>query len=212
MSLEDFWMSVRTGARFITPIPVADSIGMDRAEVERALRNHPVWATPDSVEWFDPKDFDFLPAPERQELIDSVERFLSVVLHVSPDQPATDQQVQEALPYFQRITEILRMDKYADAEALVLGKRIERQLADKFPQSVQELRFETGPDLYGSPALWIWVILKDEAAEEEVFSSNVRAVRELLTRTVRKLRLERWPFVRFRSADELDPPAVWAKK
>jgi len=212
MSLRDFWTSVRTASRFIAPGAPADSPRLDSAKIEGLLRSAVVWLTPKSVEGFNPEDFDFLPLAERQDLIDSVNRFSDLARQVPPDKPATDQQIQQALSQFLRIVEILRPDRYADSEAFVIGKKVEQQLANHFPQSVSELRFETGEGASGELALWIWVILKDEAAKEDVFHTNTRAIRELLRRTVKEIGIKHWPYVRFRTVSELEPSSKKTRK
>lgn len=85
-------------------------------------------------------------------------------------------------------------------------------MADRFPASVSDLRFETGEDSTGGAALWIWVVLKNEAAMKNVFSANVRAARVLLETTVRELGVGRWPYVRFRTDAELAPPTKKSRK
>jgi hypothetical protein len=151
MALRDFWISVRTGARLIAPTATADSPRLDSAKIERILRGATIWLTPRSVHGFDASDFDFLTEAERNQLSKSVERFREIASQVPPDKPATPQQIQQALPEFLRILEVLRPDKYADPEALVVGKRVE----------------------------------------------NI----------VSELDVKRWPYVRFRTISELEPPA-----
>jgi hypothetical protein len=111
-----------------------------------------------------------------------------------------------ALPPFRRIVEILRPDKYADLDALVIGKRVEQLLRGRLPDWVRELVFETGNDaVLGEPAIWIWVEVDDDAAAEDVFSENTRSVRDVLQPAVRKLAIDRWPFIRFRTTSEQRP-------
>jgi hypothetical protein len=196
----------------IAPSGTADSPLLNPEGIGQILRKATIWLNPKSVEGFDEQDFDFLPSAERQALTASVNRFREIARQVSPTAPATEEQIQQALPEFQRIIEFLRPDKYVDPEALVIGKRIEQQLANRLPDSVVELRFETGEDAAGGPALWIWVVFKDGLAESEAFRSDVRLVRELLERTVREMAIGRWPYVRFTTASELAPPAKKTKK
>lgn len=212
MSLKDFWMSVRTGARFIAPRATADSPRLDSAAIESTLRRATIWLTPKSVEGFNPEDFLFLSDHEQKTLRDAVSKFLVLARQVPPGRPATEQQIQQALPLFLRIVEILRPDHFADSEAFVIGKKVEQQLAGQIPQSVLELRFETGKDASGGPALWIWVVFKDEAAKKDVFLPNARNVRELLENSVSELGFEQWPYVRFRTDSELKPSEQKSKK
>ncbi len=206
MALQDFWISVRTSARMIAPTVTADSPRINTGDIERILRGAVIWLTPKSVEGFNERDFDFLSDGERKELSDSVRQFVSVARQVDPRKPASDSQIQEALPHFRRIVEILGGNKYADPDGFVLGKMIERQIAGRMPESVLELRFETGEDSSGDEALWVWVVFKDEVAEnEDVLLSNVNDVREILRDAVRQLGIKRWPYVRFRTNSDLEP-------
>jgi hypothetical protein len=205
MALKDFWLNVRTGARFLTPGTTADSPRLDVASIERTLGAAPVWLTPKSVAGFNPEDFQFLPGKDQKALREAVERFLEVARQLPRHQPGTEQQVQQALPQFARIIEILRPDKYADAQAFVIGKRLEQHLANQIPPTVLELRYETGPDWAGDPALWIWVILKDEATAKGLLLPNARQVRELLEDGVSELGFEHFPHVRVRADSELQP-------
>lgn len=203
MSLNEFWLNVRTGARFVAPTAAADSPFMDAAEIERRLRRATTWLTPESVNGFREEDFSFLNSSERRELADAVTGFRTIARRIPPDQPATDQQIREALPHFLRIFTILRPDKYNDPEALVLGKQVEQRLAGSLPEAVLDLRFETGEDVGGQPALWIWVILKDEAVQGDALAKNTQAIRQILHRAVRELGFAHWPYVHFRTASEL---------
>src|SRR5262249_27055589 len=145
-------------------------------------------------EGFNEDDFDFLPADERKELSESVKQFLEAARGVGPKDRPTDLQIQQALPPFTRIVEILGGNKYADPEAFLLGKRIEREIANQLPASVLELRFETGEDASGGEALWIWVVFKDDVAQsKEVLLSNIDYVREALNDAVGRLGIKRWP-------------------
>jgi hypothetical protein len=205
MSLKEFWMNVRLAARMTTPIVTADAPRLSSEQIEEILRSAPIWLTPRAVESFDERDFDFLSADERQQLSDAVRQFRNVAAQVDPKKPSTDLQIQEALPHFQRIVEILGGNKYADYKALVIGKRIERHIAGRIPDTVLELRFETGVDSSGGNGLWIWVIFKDDVAvDENVLFANVRAVEQLMRDAVRQLGIKRWPYVRLRTISELE--------
>lgn len=206
MSVHEFWLSVRTAARLIAPTVTADSPQIDSSAIERILRGSAIWLTPRAVAGFDADDFQFLPGSERQQLSNSVAKFLDVACKADPKKPATELQIQDALPHFLRIVEILGGNRYADADAFVIGKKIEQRLVGQLPNTVLELRFETGEDSSGGDALWIWVILKDEVAESTpVLLSNTGIVRERLTDAVRESGIKRWPYVRFRTQADLEP-------
>jgi hypothetical protein len=54
---------------------------------------------------------------------------------------------------------MLEFDRYGDAEAYRPGKQIERALHISRPPELAELRFNSGIDHSGDPALWIWAFL-----------------------------------------------------
>lgn len=203
MSLDKFWWNIRTNTRGITSGPVSDTLRIEPGEIEQALRNDTGWLSLMSLRGFDPDDFDFLPAITREELADAVERVRTIATRIAPGGSATEAQVEEALPAFARIVEILQFDVYADPQALRIGKLVEERITGFVPEFVADLRFETGEDVRGAQAIWIWVILKDEAATRELLGLNTKVARQLLTAAIRELDMDYWPYVSFRSVSEL---------
>jgi hypothetical protein len=202
VSLRDFWISVRIGSGLVSPTAVVDSPRLDVTKIQRALDRADLWLTPSIVKGFDEKDFDFLSDDERARLALLVNRFRAIANTVPETAPATVEQVKKARPELQGILDIVRPDKYGDPEALVLGKKLEQQVQGRLPAWVKELRFETGNDASGDPALWIWVEVEDVAAKKDVLTANFEQVRELLEGAVRSLGVERWPYIRLRTVSE----------
>lgn len=203
MSLRDFWTSVRVGASFLLPHMTVDSPKLDASQIEKALRSAPVWLTPASVDGFHEEDFSFLPDEERSRLANLVRRFQQLAAQVSPNAPAAEETIEQAEPIFQQIVEMLEFDRYADDEAYRIGKQIEQAIKPHRPAELAELRFvESGLDSTGDPALWIWVILTDRAAETPGFESKATAIRKLLESSARQVAPERWPYVRIRTESE----------
>ncbi len=93
--------------------------------------------------------------------------------------------------------------KTGDRQAQRIALKVERALKGKLPSGVHSLMFETGDDWAGDPGVWVWVELEDDAAREEVFSSNVRRIRENLDRAVRKADSSHLPYIRFRTVSEM---------
>lgn len=206
MSLREFWSNVRSAAAMITPTVTADSPRINHDQIERILRRAAIWLTPRAVEGFEERDFDFLNMDERVQLSEAVRLFRDVAVQVDPKQPARPEQMQAALPYFQRIVEILGSNKYSDSDAFMLGKSIERHIAGRVPNTVLELRFETGDDSSGDAGLWVWVVLDDRVADDdEELLANTSAIEQLITDAVRQLGIRRWPYVRFRTNSDLEP-------
>ena len=212
MALRDFWISIRTAARFLSPNVITDSSECDTQQIAVALQHACIWLTPKSVEGFDEQDFDFLTDEDRQQLTRHIDKFITVARQVPSDAPASREQIHAALPPFLDILDIMRPDRYADIEALRIGKRIEQELGNQIPVWIQEMRFESGKDASGDPALWIWVEMDDAAATREDFSQNTRRVRSMIIDCVRRLDVPYWPYVRFSTVSERIEAAMEAVK
>jgi hypothetical protein len=189
-----------------------DSPRLDASRIERLLRGTDGWLTPKAVEGFDEDDFSFLAHRERRELTESVRRFLRVAEHVPGDAPASEEQVRDALPNFKRIVEILRPDKYADIDALKIGKQVEQIVGERLPSWVKEMVFETGSDAVGDPALWIWVEVDDRAIDGSSLIEVFQPVRRELEHALEKIGTGRWPYIRLRSSSEQRPTTTTKAK
>lgn len=165
MALRDFWISVQAGAGLLSPRATSDSPRIDPSEMERTLRNAVMWLTPSSVSGFDENDFPFLPEAERSELSACVAEFRRVARQVPPTGPAAPEQIEQALPPFLRIVELLEFDRFGNAEAFRIGKQVERRIEPIRPPELEELRFDARSDHAGDPGLWIWVHLADDDDE-----------------------------------------------
>jgi hypothetical protein len=189
------------------PRVVVDSPRLDVSRIEDMLRSTDPWLTPEVVAGFDEKDFSFLPDDERGRLARLVADFRAVAETVRPTGPAPRDAVERALPLFRDIVQSLEFDRYGDAEAFRLGKLIEREIAPHRPSELAELRFNTGLDHSGDPALWIWAFLSDEASDtDEHFLEAAQTLRDLLRSTARRVAPDRWPYISFRSlAEQLEP-------
>jgi len=202
MSLPEFWLSVRTGAGLLAPKATVDSPRLNASDIEGVLRRANIWLTPACVRGFNEEDFFFLSEPERRELTVNVSRFREVASKVPNTGPATKEQTDAALPAFLTIIAALGFDRYADAEAYRLGKQIENLIQSARPLELVEIRFETGLDNTRDPAIWIWAILADATASDDVFPEITNKTRRLLESASRSVAPDRWPYVRFRIVSE----------
>jgi hypothetical protein len=203
MALRDFWMSVRMGASSIAPQVTVDAPKLDSSFIERALQGATLWLTPRAVAGFNEADFDFLPDPEQARLAQLVTAFRKIASQINPTAPPTDDQVAQALPLFRDIVGMLEFDRFGDAEAYRLGKQIEQAIEPYRPKELAELRFNTGTDHSGDPAIWIWAFLTDAAAEsDERFLENAQQLRGMLDPVARTVAPDRWPYLSFRSLAE----------
>jgi hypothetical protein len=203
MAVQEFWNNVRIGARLIAPQVVADSPQLDRGFIESTLRRATLWLTPRTVEGFNEADFPFLPQEERERLAKLVNEFSEVAPPVSPTDAAPREVVDLALPLFREILQMLEFHRYGDAEAYRLGKQIEQKLQPHWPKEIAELRFNTGLDHTGDPALWIWVFLTEEVSKkDEDFLKAARRLRSILDPIARRVDPDRWPYLSFRPITE----------
>jgi hypothetical protein len=202
MSLQDFWMNVHMASRLPTPDHPVDSLRLDAGVIERSLRASDDWLTPKFVAGYAEADFGFLPDQERQRLTRLVEDFLAVASQVRRKTLPTKEQVEQALPLFRDLVLMLTFDRYRDPEAYRLGKQIESALEGERPPELGELWFETARDHAGDPGLWIWAILPDEAAAEDIFPKTLNTVQETLDPLARRVAPERWPYISVRTMSE----------
>jgi hypothetical protein len=203
MPLREFWNSVRAAARFISPKPIVDSPRLDAAAIEQGLRGATRWLTPALGAGFDAADFPFLSGDDRTKLAGLVEGLRKVAEQVPPIAPATAEQIEQALPPFRDIIRMLEFDRYGDAEAYRLGKQIERVLERHRPPELVELRFNTGTDSAGDPAIWIWGFLSD--VQEEAFLDRAGSVLPLLDWASRTVAPDLFPYISFQSvADQAE--------
>ena len=203
IALQEFWNNVRIGARLIAPQVVADAPRLDPASIESALRRATFWFTPRAVEGFNEADFLFLPKEERERLAKLVNEFSEVAAKVSLTDAAPREAVESALPLFREILQMLEFHRYGDAEAFRLGKQIERKLQPHWPKEIAELRFNTGLDHTGDPALWIWVFLTDDVSkDDETFLRAAQRLPTILDPIARRVAPDRWPYLSFRPITE----------
>lgn len=208
MAVEEFWTSVRTAASLMVPKAAVDSPRLDRDRIERILQGATFWLTPGAIKGYypyDPKEFKFLSEEERQRLEEAVKKFKAVAESVPKKAPATDQQISEGVKEFRKILEVVRPDKYADFDAFVIGKKIEKHVRDELPQWVREMVFETGYDASGAPALWIWVEVEDEAAREKAIDENYLLISGTLRGAATQICPDRWAYIRMRTVSEQRP-------
>jgi hypothetical protein len=195
----DFWSNVRSAVNFITPQVIADVPRLDADTIEQGLRRTTHWLGSPAVAGFNETGFDFLANDERGTLAQLVTAFRRIASEVRSTGSATDDQVAQALPLFRDIVAMLEFDRYGDAEAYRLGKQIELAIEPDRPGEPAELRFNTGPDHSGDPAIWIWTFLTDAAAEsDERFLENAGHLRDMLDPVARAIAPDRWPYFSFR--------------
>ena len=171
-----------------------NGIRLNRPYLERALQRSPIWLTPRAVKGFDIKDFPELPPDAQRTLASEVERFQSVAKRAPRRAAAPPDLIDQALPAFLTIFETMEpyLDEYA-AYPLLKQARL--------PDDVIDFAIKPGPDWEGDPAVYVWVIIKDEAADSS-FREKAAAIREQVRNVLEDADIGRWPYVRFRTESE----------
>jgi hypothetical protein len=72
----------------------------------------------------------------------------------------------------------------------------------EFPRAVLTWEFEIGADSTDDPALWLWIIVDDAVADDSDFPRFTMLIQDRIRRALRERRIERWPYIRFRTASE----------
>ena len=202
MPLRQFWADVRRASNYAPPRPTTESPRLAPEAVEALLRHSTAWLTPKTVAKFAEGDFAFLPDAERARLAGLIGEFRRATGPLPPAATPTEAQVTLALAPLRDLVLMLEFDRFGDAEAYRVGKQVEQTIALERPGGLAELRFETGSDSTGDPAIWIWAILEDWATTGEEFGPLTRSIRELLFDTSEQIEPELWPYIGFRGQSE----------
>ncbi len=207
MALDDFWISVRVAARVPVQQSLVDSPRLDAEAIDRALRKTNLWLSPGAVAGFVEGDFSFLPDAERSRLVALYSDFLAAVKTKNQASVPAGELIDEILPTFRGIVQALEFDRYGDPTAFRLGKLIENAIASRRPPQLAELRFNTGTDHSGDPAVWIWAFLSADVSEsDDKFLEAAQELRDLLDPVARQVAPDRWPYISFRSMAEQSEP------
>jgi hypothetical protein len=199
MAKQEFVQNVRLARNLLAHRVEADHPGVDAGAIERRLSRAALWLTPATVRGFDPEDFPELSEASRAELDRSVREFREVAEQVPDDGPATVEQEASALRSFGEILRI--MDAYFPTPDEL--RRLREAMKEvHFPDVVQTWYHEFGRDSSDEPAVWIWVVVDDAAADDAGFTTATTRLQREIHRSLQRAGLDRWPYVRFRTFSE----------
>ncbi len=200
---DDFWLNLRAAVQFLIPPVFAEPASQDVPDLEQKLQSATGWLAPRSVDDFDPQDFAFLAPADLDRLQRRVEAFRQVASQVPADQPATPEQLAPASAAVAEIVRLLRPHLFPTFETFKIQYRLEQELRGKLPRWVEDFVCETGVDVGDDPALWVWLYVSQEAVDNDLVVKEGQQVRAVALSAVRRLRIDRWPYVRFQSRAEL---------
>jgi hypothetical protein len=167
----------------------------DSAEIKELATKSESWLTPQAVEGYDREDFEFLSKDEQQRLHASVTTFVAACT----DRKPIERRVEAALGALAQIIEIAHPDRFADSDALRVGKRIEQWAKPALPAWICELKFETGSDSSGEESIWIRAIVDGDRMEDPAFVVESESARRILFSAAQRYADKRWPYISFRS-------------
>jgi len=175
MALDQFWNDVRErNPLFREGLSPPDVPRTDAGELDTALtERQEAWRPRGALKGYDEKDFDFLPSAARDRLTDLVARVNATAAELRElwyrfrSDADAEELFAERVPLgrlpLRDIILILEQDRYRTPDALRYGKLVEQEFGDTLPEGVVELRFESGPNSWGEPALRVWALLSDES-------------------------------------------------
>jgi hypothetical protein len=70
------------------------------------------------------------------------------------------------------------------------------------PPYVVDQVVEVGEDASGDPAIWVWIIVADDATDRPEFFDESMAIEDRIFSALEQAGDERWPYVRFRTRSE----------
>jgi hypothetical protein len=204
MAKREFLLNLRTARNLFVPRVQTDHPSLDPRKLEGQLARAAIWLTRSAVKGFDANEFQELAPDLRAELKENVERFLRVAEQVYPSKPATEIQIKEGMMALGRVLDILK--PYLPTQGEV--KQVEEALENiRFPDFVLGFDYELGADSMGDPAVWIWVLVKDEAANRADLTASSTEMERRIREALNAAGSTRWPFVRLRTASE--QRALW---
>lgn len=199
MPIDEFWLNVRAASR---SLGAAAPIDPRPPSTPRSLAEDlDLWLSPPSVAGYDPRDFSFLPKDERDALDRAVQAFFGAA---DPDRPATRERVERARHLFSTILGILQLDRYDDSLAF-RADRIAESFRDKIARVKPWLRdivCEADRESTGETALWIWLVVDDERADEPGFFDEINQLENALDDYFTVNGVTNWIHLRVRTASE----------
>jgi hypothetical protein len=194
MAREQFLENVRAAADYLSPAYYANGIRLNPEHLSDILREESFWLTPAAVEEFDPDDFGELSEEAREQLARDIQAFRAIAEQASAGKSPSKDQVREASARFISILSTLERH----LEGFDLYHALKRQA---FPEIVRDFAIKIGDDSTGDPAVWVWVILADRAAGSLAFEI-LQEMRTGVNAVMRRLKIDRYPYIRFRTESE----------
>ncbi len=201
MAREDFLLYLDQAAGAASPRQAKNGVRLDPTRIEELLRKdgHTQWLSRRTVKGFDPKDYaNILSDVELENLKRDVAGFGKVAESLGGKQKTTDQQIEDGLPHFLSMLNIMSpfLDGFNEYKTLKVALKQE-----KLPSYIKDFAVSVGEDWTGDPAIKIWVIIDDDAADES-FYKGVSDLGGEIEEILESVNSGRHTFIYFRTFSE----------
>ncbi len=199
MSKPEFLLNMRVARSLFGNQRVrADLPTANIADFSKDFSRAAIWLTPKSVEHFNAADFPEL-GEKQAELQDAVLAFRTIAKEVPPDEAATNEQLGNAKVAFERVLKIIEPYLPTHEES----KDVETALTGiPFPDWVVTWDYELGNDEDETPAVWLNLYADEDTAPKGTLASTAAGLTRQLRKRLTDARINRWPYVRLRSAQK----------
>jgi hypothetical protein len=202
MPVAEFFSHFRAASLLLAPWEIANGTPPSPKQLENARRYSALWLTPDAVKGFDTSGFSSLTPEQKRDLEAHIAEFRTIAEQIPANRPATEEQVLAAREPFLAIYRVVERYLFDD-ESLRVVKAVKDVMAsDWFPKFVVGFDCRLGDDWSGDPAVWVWMIGTDEAAERDQLYEWLDPLRQAIVERLDAEGISRLVYLNFRTVSE----------
>ncbi len=202
MPVAEFLTHFRAASLFLQPWKYDDGAPPTPEQLADARKYAHLWLTTDAVQGFDISGFYGLSADQRRDIEGLIEGFRAVAAQVPPGGQPTDEQVRQARERFLAIYRVVGKYLFHEVSQEVIPA-IEHTLAEDWvPDFVVRYDCEVGTDSTGDPAVWVWLIVTDEATKDDRVFQSLGPLRNAIMQSLRARGVDSWVYLSVRTVSE----------
>ncbi|MDB5311249.1 MAG: hypothetical protein JWO38_5451 [Gemmataceae bacterium] len=205
MSMPEFMNRLRLVSSMLPP-GVFSSQGLSDSPADERLRHKAlasadVWLDPAFVAGVKAGDFFYLDEHERKELETALERFAKLAGEASRGHGLTLEQRSQGLEVLIKFVDVLKPVPAPDNLLIPVLWRLE----STYPEYVLGFDCEFGTDSTGDPAVWVWVVVPDDAdVESKAFDGFEKSIDKVVRGWLKEVGKEDvWPYIRLRTPSSI---------
>ncbi|HET6573867.1 MAG TPA: hypothetical protein VFG68_09715 [Fimbriiglobus sp.] len=202
MPVAEFLNNFRSASLFLAPWESANGAPPSPEQLADVRKYSALWLTPDAVKGFDTSVFYSLTPEQKRDLDADIAGFRTIAEQVPADQPATEEQVIAARKQFLAIYRVVGRYLFDDESLRVVKAAKDVMAADWFPKFVVGFDYRLGDDWSGDPAVWVWMIGTDEAAERDQLYEWLDPLRQAIIERLDAEGIGRLVYLNFRTVSE----------